>query len=75
MTISKAHLNRVVEEARSLGFYEGKAQGRQEITKEAYIRRFHGIEDTLIHMGQLAAANAQLATAMAQLVKQLGEIK
>jgi flagellar biosynthesis/type III secretory pathway protein FliH len=64
-----------IEKARNEGFYEGAVAKRKELdAKLESINRFQRLEDALNGVGSLARANAEIATAMAQLINKLTAI-
>lgn len=71
MTISKAQLAVAAEQRYKEGTYVGERIGYANAKKELQTERLRQCEDTLIHMGQLAVANAELGKAMAQLVTKI----
>lgn len=73
MTISKKQLQDNAAEAYRRGQIAGAASERTRLYAEIQGRKFASIEDTLIQMGQLARANADLGTAMATVIRQLLE--
>lgn len=70
MRITKLQLFEAVKEAQARGEAEGFARAKQQMAASNAQMRAKNLEDTLININGIMAANTQLAVTTAQLLKE-----